>query len=89
MHTLGHTCTGRCICTMEEDEEGDDEFVWNPECPASGHSGKVFAVNFSPDGSHFVSGSGDTLVKIWDTETGAEVSVFVGLRGVGKGDGSV
>ena len=79
MHTLGHTCTGACICTKEEDEEGDETFVRNPECPVSMHSDDVCSVAFSPDGKQFVSGSVDTLVKIWDTATGAEVSRFWGL----------
>jgi len=40
----------------------------------SGHSGTVFWVAFSRDGNRVVSGSLDKLVKIWNTETGAEVS---------------
>ena len=79
MHTLGHTCTGTCICTGEEDEEGVEKLVWNPDCPVAGHSDTVFSVAFSPDGKDFVSGSQDGLVMIWDTETGGEVSSFVGL----------
>ena len=77
--TIGHTCTGSCICTKS------DRFpflVRNPECPVAGHSGAVNSVDFSPDGKQFASGSKDNLVKIWDTDTGAEVSSFVGLRGV-------
>ena len=45
----------------------------------AGHSGPVDVVAFSPDGNRVVSGSHDNLVKIWNTETGAEVSSFVGL----------
>ena len=71
---------------MEEDEDEDEgeeeELVWNPECPVSGHSAAVTSVDFSPDGKQFVSGSHDHLVEIWNTETGAEVSSFVGLRRV-------
>jgi WD40 repeat protein len=40
----------------------------------TGHSDIVFSVAFSQDGNRVVSGSSDNLVKIWDTETGAEVS---------------
>jgi len=39
----------------------------------TGHSGSVISVAFSPDGTRVISGSDDKLVKIWDTETGAEV----------------
>ena len=68
---------------MEEDEDGDEELVWNEECPAAGHSCGVYSVNFSPDGKQFVSGSGeDTFVKIWDVATGALVSSFVILHAV-------
>ena len=40
----------------------------------AGHSGIVFAVAFSPDGTRIVSGSGDNLAKIWDVAAGVEVS---------------
>ena len=40
----------------------------------TGHSGIVFSVAFSRDGKRVVSGSDDDFVKIWNTETGAEVS---------------
>jgi len=40
----------------------------------TGHSDWVRSVGFSPNGKRVVSGSEDNLVKIWDTETGVEVS---------------
>jgi WD40 repeat protein len=40
----------------------------------TGHTGTVFSLVFSRDGTRIVSGSGDKRVKMWDTETGAEVS---------------
>ena len=46
----------------------------------TGHSRDVNVVAFSVDGKRVVSGSDDRLVKIWDTETGAEVRSFVGMR---------
>ena len=46
----------------------------------TGHSDNVWSVAFSPSGNRIVSGSDDNLVKIWDTETGVEVSSFVGVR---------
>ena len=51
------------------------------ECPVSGHTATVYEVAFSPDGKSIVSGSEDALVKIWDVETGTEVSSFAGLLG--------
>ena len=39
-----------------------------------GHRGGVSSVAFSPDGKRGVSGSHDRSVKLWDFETGAEVS---------------
>ena len=46
----------------------------------TGHTALVRSVAFSPNGNRVVSGSGDNLVKIWNAETGAEVSVFDGVR---------
>ena len=40
----------------------------------TGHLGHVNVVAFSRDGKRVVSGSDDNLVKIWNTETGDEVS---------------
>ena len=68
---------------MEWDEDGDELLVWNPECPVAGHTAGVTSVAFSPDGNRVVSASEDTFVKIWDVATGALVSIFVGVRGVG------
>jgi WD40 repeat protein len=42
-----------------------------------GHSKGVSSVDFSPNGKRVVSASGDNLVKLWDVETGVEVSNFV------------
>jgi WD40 repeat protein len=61
----------------------DEEIVWNPECPVAGHTGEVRSVDFSPDGKHFVSGSVDKLIKIWNTEAGTEVIIFARLRECG------
>ena len=35
------------------------------------------SVAYSPDGKHIVSGSEDLTVKVWDSQTGKEVSVLV------------
>ena len=45
-----------------------------PVCTLRGHSGPVYSVAYSPDGKHIVSGSFDNTVKVWDSQTGTEVS---------------
>ena len=42
-----------------------------------GHASHVTSVAFAPDGKRVVSGSLDSLVKIWDTATGAEVQGYL------------
>jgi WD40 repeat protein len=42
-----------------------------------GHSGPVLSVAYSPDGKHVVSGSSDKTVKVWDSQTGKEVSTLL------------
>ena len=40
----------------------------------AGHSDDVNSVAISADGKRVVSGSDDNTVKIWDVDTGTEVS---------------
>ena len=48
---------------------------WYPGSYAlTGHSDMVYAVALSRDGKRAASASGDKCVKIWNAETGAEVS---------------
>jgi len=35
-----------------------------------GHTGNIYSVMFSPDGSKLVSASGDWTIRLWDTQTG-------------------
>ena len=46
----------------------------------TGHTGSAYSVDFSLNGNRVASGSDDNLVTIWDTETGTQVSSFVGVR---------
>ena len=47
---------------------------WRQIRTLTGHSDGVDSVAFSRDNTRIVSGSNDRLVKIWDADTGAEVS---------------
>jgi WD40 repeat protein len=51
--------------------------VHEQECTLTGHSDFVESVAYSPDGKHIVSGSYDNTVKVWDAQTGQEVSVLL------------
>ena len=46
-----------------------------------GHTREVYSVALSRDGKRAASASEDHLVKIWNTETGAEVSMFECVEG--------
>ena len=58
------------------------DMIWSDsgrgqECTLRGHSRLVLSVAFSPDGKHIVSGSLEKAVKVWDSQTGKEVSVLL------------
>ena len=44
----------------------------------SGHTGPVYSVIFSSDGTLLVSGSGDCTAKLWDVQTGGVIKTFSG-----------
>ena len=50
--------------------------MWWQVCALSGQTNDVHSVAFSADKERLVGGSADCVVKIWDTQTGAEVSTF-------------
>ncbi|KAL0945873.1 hypothetical protein HGRIS_012156 [Hohenbuehelia grisea] len=53
--------------------QGEEEH-WPPdESLIIGVRGACEAAAFSPDGKHIVSGSNDTTIRIWDTESGQQV----------------
>ncbi|KAI9907797.1 hypothetical protein PsorP6_002947 [Peronosclerospora sorghi] len=45
-----------------------------------GHAAAVRAINFSPDGRHFLSCSYDRFIQLWDTETGQATQSFTTRR---------
>ena len=51
-----------------------------------GHSSSVRSVSWSPDGARLATGSGDHTARIWDGQTGEQVTV---LQGCSNGVNSV
>src|SRR5262249_26050882 len=47
-----------------------------------GHTGPVFGVSVSPDGSRIASASHDGTVRLWDARTGQSLHVLVGHAGI-------
>ena len=74
-----HNGKGVCQCSGKKDSTGAYTKTTRG-CPVVGHSKGGVSVDFSPDGTRIVSGSWDKLVKIWDTQTGAEVRSFAWVR---------
>jgi WD40 repeat protein len=55
-----------------------DAATGQEEKTLAGHSVRLSAVAFSPDGRQIVSGSGDETIKIWDAATGQEEKTLAG-----------
>ncbi|MBK8022379.1 MAG: protein kinase [Chloroflexi bacterium] len=43
-----------------------------------GHTDRIKAVDYSPDGRYILTGSGDSTVRLWEVQTGREVRQFSG-----------
>ncbi|KIM92953.1 hypothetical protein OIDMADRAFT_94684, partial [Oidiodendron maius Zn] len=58
------------------------EVYWNAMLQTlEGHSGLVYSVAFSPDGTQIVSGSLNETVRLWDAATGAALRMLEGHLG--------
>ncbi|KAF8344349.1 uncharacterized protein EI90DRAFT_3029355 [Cantharellus anzutake] len=55
--------------------------VWDGFLTIREHTGWVWSVSFSPDGSTVASASSDETIRIWDTLTGDELKVLRGHTG--------
>jgi WD40 repeat protein len=74
---VAYSPDGALVAAGERD--GSVRF-WDPESgqpvgePLTGHTGAVFDVAFSPDGTRLASaGGGDDTVRIWDVKSGKEI----------------
>ena len=71
---------GKMLAAGQETYTGDDLNAYNVQlwdvatqalvATLEGHYSKVFAVDFSPDGTLLVSGSNDGTIRLWDVATG-------------------
>jgi WD40 repeat protein len=50
----------------------------------AGHRDAVNCCAYSWDGQHIISGSGDDTIRLWDAQTGRELSCFLVGRPVAK-----
>ena len=73
----GHSSDNpECTC-QHFDEDGDEDYEADPQCPVAGHTGSVRLVEFI-DADTVVSSSSDGTTRAWDVATGTQKAEFEG-----------
>ncbi len=81
MWRLKFSPDGRRLATASGDSNSTSARVWNAETGVEifslvGHTARVRAIDFSPDGKLLATGSRDGSIRLWNAETGAELKRF-------------
>src|SRR5215471_909849 len=67
-------------CWLAESACADEFPQFRQQCLLKGHTGRVFAVEFSVDGKLIVSAGEDGSARIWDAATGEQKGILQGHK---------